>query len=368
MRSVADFRAHATRAWRRRFPGWLSGDGEPLSWSLQPPSEATALADPDAVAAWASGWRAAEGRGITVEWAERSWRSLGRQRLPARAHADARAVARLIGETASWERARYAAGLLQEQWPDAALREAISPSALGLARLDRQDVDRLVAVLGWLAEHPDSGLSERELPVEGVDTKWYERHRRLVECLLPAVTGSQVTPRRHWPAFRVRLPGEPGDLRCDLGALRGLAVNASRVLICENLTTVVTLPDLADTVAVHGMGFAAPSLADVAWIREADVYYWGDLDSYGFQILGRVRAALPGIRSLMMDEETLDDWRGLAVTEPNPYRGEVGHLTLAELRALAAVRAGDLRLEQERIGRDYARVRLFAALGPSPTT
>ncbi len=70
----------------------------------------------------------------------------------------------------------------------------------------------------------------------------------------------------------------------------------------------------------------------------------------------------------MMDEETLDDWRGLAVTEPNPYRGEVGHLTLAELRALSAVRAGDLRLEQERIGRDYARVRLFAALGPSPTT
>ena len=81
-----------------------------------------------------------------------------------------------------------------------------------------------------------------------------------------------------------------------------------------------------------------------------------------------LRAALPRIRSLMMDEETLDDWRGLAVTEPNPYRGEVGHLTLAELRALSAVRAGDLRLEQERIGRDYARVRLFAALGPSPTT
>ncbi|NHB84482.1 hypothetical protein G7085_07325 [Tessaracoccus sp. HDW20] len=57
-------------------------------------------------------------------------------------------------------------------------------------------------------------------------------------------------------------------------------------------------------------GFAAPSLAEVGWIRDAEVSYWGDLDTYGFQILGRVREVLPQTRSVLMDEATLAAARG----------------------------------------------------------
>lgn len=123
------------------------------------------------------------------------------------------------------------------------------------------------------------------------------------------------------------------------------------MLICENATT---LPALPGTVAVHGMGFAAPLLAEVPWIRSAYVQYWGDLDTYGFQILGQVRRVLPGVESVLMDAATWRAHEGLSVPEPRPFRGVIGYLTAGELAALALVRAGDRRLEQERIPRTAA--------------
>lgn len=363
MRTVADFTRYAEKQWVRRFPRWLSGEDDPLAWPLEIPSEATALDSPDAVAAWASAWRRVEGDGIAVEWVERSWHAMGVQRLPARVRADANATARLTGRATAWQRARHAVELLRSRWPEAQWGDAIQRSARRLGTLDGDDAVRLLDVLAWLEAHPDTALREREFPIEGVDTKWHERHRTLLEALLPAIKGD-VRDLSRGVRFLVRLPGEEAaESRLDLAALKDLRVEAQYVLICENKTSVSSLPAFPGTAVVHGMGFAAPSLADIPWIREAAVYYWGDLDTFGFLILGRLRSALPEVRSIMMDEQTLDAWRPMAVTEPGPYRGEIGYLTISELRALARVRSADLRLEQERIGRDYACAQVSASLG-----
>lgn len=373
MRTVDEFRAFAGRQWPRRLPGWLAaasaGAEDPLSWPLQPPTQAAALAAPDTVAAWASAWRRLEERpGIAVEWVERRWASLGRQVLPARVTATPSAVAELAGQARQWRLALEAVDLLQRAWPEADLAAAWAAVARPLTRCEHDDLDRLAAVLGWLAAHPRSGLWERELPVPGVDTKWFERHRALVEPLAAALTGAGTGLVRQGVSFRVRSLDDAAwpavtPFSVPLAGLHDLAWRPHRVLISENLTSVATLPQLKDTVAVHGMGFAAPSLAEVGWIRDAEVYYWGDLDTYGFQILGRVREVLPQTRSVLMDEATLAAARGFAVTEPRPYRGEIGHLNLEELAALALLRRDDLRLEQERIPREVAAVALVSALG-----
>lgn len=83
----------------------------------------------------------------------------------------------------------------------------------------------------------------------------------------------------------------------------------------------------------------------------------------GFQILGLVRAALPDVRSVLMDVPTWAEHHAMAVDEPRPFHGEIGYLTAGELAALALVRAGDLRLEQERIPRAYAHAVLNNVLG-----
>ncbi|WP_256365925.1 DUF3322 domain-containing protein, partial [Micrococcus luteus] len=80
----------ARRALARSHRGWTLGEVPTPAWSLplKPPTEQVVLADPQAAQSWARGWRAATlPAGIRVEWAERSWRSVGRQQVPVRVHA-----------------------------------------------------------------------------------------------------------------------------------------------------------------------------------------------------------------------------------------------------------------------------------------
>jgi hypothetical protein len=108
-------------------------------------------------------------------------------------------------------------------------------------------------------------------------------------------------------------------------------------------------------VAVFGQGKDAPSLAEVPWIRDAPhLLYWGDLDTHGMNILGLVRKALPQTESILMDETTLKRFLAMAVVEPKPFTGTIGHLTEPELRTLALLRKSNTRLDQERINMPYA--------------
>ncbi|MHA6524042.1 Wadjet anti-phage system protein JetD domain-containing protein [Tessaracoccus sp. G1721] len=369
MRTVDDLAAWAARQWRANWPGWLADPDQPApSWPLHPPASREIAADPDGVAREVGRWVAAEAEaGVEVQWVERRSGAFGTQRLPARVTVEPAAMALLAGEGHTWARAVQAAGMLRRAWPDLDLGAPVRSAATRLGKLGEEDVTRLLAVLGWLEAHPDSGLWERELPVTGVDSKWLERHRGLVDALHAGIVGGAAGLRRHGPVFHVRyldptLAEGPREFAVGISAVAALPVAAGRVLLVENLTSLLALPELRGTVAVHGMGFAAPSLAQVPWIRGAEeVWYWGDVDTYGLLILGQVRAALPTVRSILMDPATLQEHRQWAGPEPSPFRGEIGFLTADEHRTLSALREGDLRLEQERIPRAHAHAALRAS-------
>ena len=89
------------------------------------------------------------------------------------------------------------------------------------------------------------------------------------------------------------------------------------------------------------------------WLAERALHYWGDIDTYGFHILDRLRSIFPGAGSFLMDRGTLFEHQALWVRESNPYDAELARLTDDE-RALyddlRYHRVGDrVRLEQERI-------------------
>lgn len=371
MRSPDDVVEWAQGQWRRNWKAWLAaGDSHIKAWPLHPPTETQLAADPDSVAHWVASWRRFSVPGLDVEWVERRWIAFGRQVVPLRIVATPAAIAELAGQTSHWRRAVSAAARLQDEWPAIDLASALRASATGLAEMDEAETDRLVSVLDWLATHPDSGLWERELPVQGIDSKWWERNRSLVEPLVKAITGDRARAgrlRRGDVSFLVRLldhslaPG-PGEFSVGVTGMQQLDLRPRAVLICENRTSVETAPPLAGVVAIHGGGVAVTRLAGVEWLAAAPLLYWGDLDSHGFRILGRLRQVLPQVRSVLMDVGTLRDHAHLTVTEPRPFHGEIGYLTAAELEALAVLRRGDLRLEQERIGRDHVRASLAEAL------
>lgn len=356
--TVQAFRARAARLYQRMSAGWATCAEPPeaplLDLPLHPPNERTALADPAGTVTWVASWRTVPG----VVWRTRNWASLGTQQVPERVVLAApQDVADAADRTAHWRMLTARTATLVEAWGEAT-RPVLRRHARSLVDLDDLDFARLRAVVQWLVAHPHSGMYLRQLPVEGVSTKWAESHRALLHAAVTTLTGRPDLGLREAPALvRLRFldpalaPGGLLDLAAAPADLAGLDIRPRRVLVVENLQTLLALEPEDGTIAVHGAGYAVDRVAEVGWLRDIDrVDYWGDLDRDGFAILNRLRAHCPQARSVLMDAATLLEHRHLWVPDPTSGTVRMERLVDAERAVVALLHDhGGVRLEQERL-------------------
>lgn len=350
-----DVAAKARRSLDRNLKSWLfSGVATPLTVRLGSPTEVEVAAHRLTVEKWVRAW---QGSNLDISWEERQWPSLGRQLLPVSVTLEgAEVIAAAAGAGARWRSvsqrlARLSAFDNGPHWAD-----ALPDSFRYWNTLTDSDFDRLIAVLTWLRQNPNSGLLIRQLPIPGVDTKWLETHRAAVLSLaVPLGVPDHLGLREREllrpiaildPALRQSLPRLLAAPDRELAVLN---LAPPRVLVVENLQTLEALPDLPGTVAVFGWGGHALAVADFPWARGAQrVLYWGDLDTDGFTILARFRARC-ACESVLMDSATLASWRDLAVPHQAPELVDRALLTEDELTALELLQQQGLRLEQERV-------------------
>src|SRR5262249_20285330 len=112
-------------------------------------------------------------------------------------------------------------------------------------------------------------------------------------------------------------------------------------------------PPVAAGIVVFGYGYAVDLLLAADWLGRCQLYYWGDIDTHGFVILDRLRAAFPNAASFLMDRSTLSEHTKQWTREPAPHIGSLERLTPQELSLFDDLRfdrlAQGVRLEQERI-------------------
>jgi hypothetical protein len=237
----------------------------------------------------------------------------------------------------------------------------------------------LLTVCRYFLEHPRPQMYMRELPI-GVHTKFIEQHRGIVRELLEQILPAEgMTPeavsfeqrfglREKEPLVRVRLLDGQLHKRYNL-PLTELSVPASqfvkldllrgqRCIVAENEMTFLTLPSQRDAFALFGSGFMVHNLARVPWLTECPIFYWGDLDAQGFQILSRLRAVFPHVTSVMMDQETLSAFADFCVESTPCSIRQLPHLTPGEHDLFFHLAESSLRLEQERISHTYALIQL----------
>ncbi|WP_231443263.1 Wadjet anti-phage system protein JetD domain-containing protein [Brevibacterium zhoupengii] len=413
MLSVAEARAKSRIRLRSSMSTWAtqsdsisvsSDDGSDTSTptsavveiALHPPTEKQVLDDQQAAMEWAASWRkvaAPDGSGEkldnssspVIDWAERSWARVGRQQIPLRLRLGApETVANFVGgdEAEQWRRLRDRAAtirsLFDNQHPATSARidqlaSAIKAHAKRILGLGQAEFDTLLDVVAWLRDHPVGTLRPRQLPIRGVDSKWFETHRALVTSLLEAIGHPEaVDVLDAEPRIRMRIldpklaPSGLSDIAAPVTQISDLAISPRLVFVFENLESVLAMPTWTSAVAVHGSGYAVDNVARLSWVHGTCVIYWGDLDSHGFAILSRLRKHLPHVESTLMDEATLTDHKDLWVQEPKPHTGAFPELTGTETRALTRLRAeGDVRLEQERIPWRAALERLTTSAAES---
>jgi hypothetical protein len=367
--SARDF---LVRRFNNQHENWLAGEGAwPLVVSLGAPTDKDIAEDASAVRTWAFAWQSRGGPGEVV-FEERQFARFGRHRLPVSlSFANATAVATAVGQTRRWETATERYQQMLNRWPVLAQSKVLASKFDVLADYTPEDFERLVTLLTWLDANPDSGLYLRQLPVEGLDTKWLEKRTGLVAGLLRSLRevtvddsdfhtlcglrkpAHRVRIRLLCPALRERVGGLC-DIEAPIGELATLPIEPKAVVIVENLETGVALPDVPGTVAIMRLGNAVSALHVLRWLRGPEIVYWGDIDTHGFAILDRARRVMPQLRSVLMDEATLVSHRPLWVEEsslcPNVPFDE---LTAEERRVYDNLRAGSwgqrVRLEQERL-------------------
>ena len=231
---------------------------------------------------------------------------------------------------------------------------------------------QLIAVVRFFEENPAPDVASlRLLPINGVDTKFIERHSGILSQLLDVVLPpdridweQQLFSRR----YRLPLPqalvecywNDPKIIKFFMGG-SGLQVPTEqfmitalpfeRVIIVENRASMqqILSQPLPNTLVIFGSGWRVNILREGTWLQERVVYYWGDLDTHGLAILSSVRVFLPNVIPLMMDETTLDA-HSAAWVQAADYTGSTPrNLTPDEARLFERLKAGRIRLEQERV-------------------
>ena len=383
--TTADLRSQVQRLWDR---GAVladiasGGDTFPRRLVLKRPTSREIRDSFQAVRQWSASLRSAQH--IRLVMRESRHRLLGSNTLPHEAWVDsAEAAAAMIGK-------RREVAAFRELLADVAARQPTLIDWLATKPLRamelRHDWGRVLSVVAWLQANPRPGIYLRQMDVAGVDTKFVERHRGVLQELLDLALPTSAIDASHAGAaafserygfrpkpervrFRILarncalLPWRDGDdsqeLTLGIDDFAALDLPVRRVIITENEINYLALPPLDGTVAIFGSGYGFAGLAQAAWLSRCQMHYWGDIDTHGFAILDQLRGHFDNVDSLLMDLDTFLRFRPLWVSERNPTLRDLQRLSRAERELYDDLRNNkhgpSLRLEQERIGFDWVR-------------
>jgi hypothetical protein len=243
----------------------------------------------------------------------------------------------------------------------------------------------LITVCDYFKQNPKPSLYIRELPVN-VHTKFIENNKGILLDLLNIILPTDSINLEYKTAkdfekrfglkfnqsqIRIRIL----DKRIAKNHLSGLSdievteeefitmeIPCEIVFIVENKTNFsnlmnfLTLPQMENTIGIFGSGFKVSNLKNALWLSDKKIFYWGDIDTHGLQILSQIRGYFRNTKSIMMDFKTLyafkEDWgKGEPTTVIN-----LPNLNSEEQELFRFVKADNIntiRLEQEKISQAY---------------
>lgn len=238
--------------------------------------------------------------------------------------------------------------------------------------------DLLKVLIYFRDDHQLGSSYIRELPIE-VPTKFIESHKAILKSLLDALLPKQQIQQHYQslqqfeqrfglkynePLIRFRLLDQNiaatyfsgiQDMSISLSDFERLKLPIQHLIILENKTNFsnvmnfLTLPQTHGTMAIFGSGFKVGTLQHCHWMHRTNLFYWGDLDAHGFQILSQLRTYFPHTQAFLMDRVTFDQYPAYHVVAPHSEVQSLAHLSDSELALFHYLNNNQLRLEQERI-------------------
>ncbi|UTC75389.1 hypothetical protein E4O03_01260 [Treponema sp. OMZ 792] len=235
----------------------------------------------------------------------------------------------------------------------------------------------------WFLNNPNCNLYLREIPLS-VHTKFIEQNTSLIFSVYTVLNKNKDKINSNadiYKRWRIRTPEPFIRFRCldkdinlkilneeiasyeaqiPLGAFAKINFNSVEyIFIVENLMVYLTLPPFSKALCIFGSGFAAVNLKENKALNEKKLYYFGDMDEHGFEILSNVRGIFPNVKSFCMDKKTYETFSIFAVRGENSHsKIEDLNLNEEELILFKFLRERTGRLEQEKISHAFIKSRM----------
>lgn len=237
------------------------------------------------------------------------------------------------------------------------------------------DWNGIIKICKYFLETPRPDLYIRQLPID-VHTKFIENNSFLLQSLLDYLIplhirskGQKKFAERYYLKYdealliRIRLLDRNLSIR---NGIMDFNIRLSdfetdewackNILIAENKMNFLTLPDIPVSIAIwSGGGFNVSYLKNIHWLKTKAIYYWGDIDEHGFQILHQIRSYYPQVRSIMMDTTTFETFKKYAVDGERSKAVNLYMLDEEESKIYTSLKQRESRnrLEQEKIPQSY---------------
>jgi hypothetical protein len=237
--------------------------------------------------------------------------------------------------------------------------------------------DDILKVCHYFKQKPiNNDLYIRELPIE-VHTKFIKNNEGIIRELLNILIKDYVQQNEKdfekcfnlkciEPLIRFRILDKQisqnyfygiDDLSIPISQFEQLKLPLINVFVVENktnlLTIALTLPKIEKTIVIFGSGYKVENLKNVKWLEQVKLFYWGDLDVHGFEILSQFRGYFRNVKSFLMDKDTFNKF----------FENDSGmsskviakNLTDDEKQLYELLKNNNWRLEQEKIRLEYVK-------------
>ena len=233
------------------------------------------------------------------------------------------------------------------------------------------DWESLLKVCMYFKATPQPHLYIRELPIQ-VHTKFVENNKSIIKELLDIIIAEYINSdekpfetrfnlKFDEPIVRFRILDNSisqqyfsciDDISIPISEFQQLYLPIQTVYIVENKINMLIFPAKKASIVVWGHGFGVNIMRNVEWLKTKRIYYWGDLDAQGFQILSEIRTSFKQVESFLMDRETFDKYNeGDKGTKTNVEKELC--LSQEEMEMFRYLKESNSRLEQEKIPFEY---------------
>ena len=312
------------------------------------------------------------GFGYTLEYQRVKTKSLGIQDLPISISFDTeKDFLRFLGKEKEVELFNESVKKIVDIFSE--LKDWIIKNPLRVIA-NENEWDNILKVCQYFKQNPKPNLYIRELPIK-VHTKFVERNKSVIKDLLDILilehinTEEKPFEKRFYlkyaePQIRFKVLDKEisqksfsglDDIAISVSQFEALNLPIKKVLVVENKTTLyttLTLPKMDKTIAIFGSGYSVYNLKNVKWFGNVELLYWGDIDVQGFEILSQFRGYFPQTKSVLMDNQTFDNFFEYDKGAPTHISIQL-NLTASEQELFNILKINNWRLEQEKIPFNY---------------